>query len=139
MKWVFGLSVLAFVVLAVAQVDPTVCSRVLKTIPNSYIIVFKKGLLPEVAAQCREWVKSLHQLAEQSREALQFPGNSNPLRGLIHTYEIGDMVGYSGQFADDVIQQVRQSPNVSSITQLPTPPLVNLAPVPRLRTSMPLP
>lgn len=96
---------------------PIVSSSISKTIANSYIVVFKDHVKPSSAAEHHDWVQSLHLSSEQSRTELrkrsQIPFVTDIFEGLKHTYTIGDLLGYSGHFDDEVIEQVRRHPDVS--------------------------
>ncbi|MCJ1399800.1 serine protease [Xylographa trunciseda] len=89
-------------------------------IPNSYMIVFKKDVNHQAASAHHEWVQMLHLSTEDSKMELrkksQIPMSSNIFEGLRHTYNIaGSLVGYSGHFDEDVIEQVRRHPDVAWI------------------------
>jgi cerevisin len=89
-----------------------------KEIPGSYIVVFKDHVKQVEAAAHHDWVQSLHLATEDSKAELrkrsQLPLMSELFEGLRHTYDIaGSLLGYSGHFDEDVIEQVRRHPDVS--------------------------
>ena len=88
-------------------------------IPNSYMVIFKKDVNHQAASAHHEWVQMLHLSTEDSKTELrrkfQIPMASDIFEGLRHTYNIaGSLVGYSGHFDQDVIEQVRRHPDVSA-------------------------
>ena len=98
---------------------PLLSSSNAKEIPNSYVIVFKKHVTHEAASQHHGWVQDLHYTSQNTKTELrkrdQFPFQDTVFEGLRHTYNIaGNLLGYSGHFDDDVIEQVRRHPDVRS-------------------------
>lgn len=96
---------------------PIYSSSNAEEIPNSYIVVFKKDLAVQAASNHHEWVQMLHLSSEDSKAELrkrsQIPMADDIFEGLRHTYNIaGGLLGYSGHFDDDVIEQVRRHPDV---------------------------
>ncbi|KAF1988711.1 hypothetical protein K402DRAFT_391425 [Aulographum hederae CBS 113979] len=99
---------------------PIVSSANAKEIPNSYIVVFKKHVKHADALSHHDWVQSLHLSSQEARTDLkkrsQFPLMDEVFEGLKHTYNIaGGLVGYSGHFDEDTIEQVRRHPDVEYI------------------------
>ena len=89
-----------------------------KTIPGSYIVVFRDHVTHADAAAHQDWVQMLHLATEDSKTELrkrsQVPFVTEMFNGLRHTYNIaGSLLGYSGHFDDEVIEQVRRHPDVS--------------------------
>ncbi|KAI9828210.1 MAG: hypothetical protein M1819_004597 [Sarea resinae] len=89
-------------------------------VPDSYIVVFKKHVSHESAASHHDWVQELHLSTEKTKSELrkrsQLPLVTDAFQGLRHTYNIaGGLVGYSGHFDEDVIEQVRRHPDVDYI------------------------
>lgn len=127
-----SLSFLALPLLAVASpmlkttvfdesIAPLLSSENAKHIPDSYIIVLKKHVTQSLAAQHHDWVSELHTTVQNKKMALakrsQFPFVDNIFEGLKHTYNIaGSVMGYSGHFDEDVIEQIRKHPDVSRPT-----------------------
>jgi hypothetical protein len=97
---------------------PLLSSSNAKEVPNSYVIVFKKHVTHEAANKHHSWVQDLHYTTQNTKTELrkrdQFPFQDTVFEGLRHTYNIaGNLLGYSGHFDDDVIEQVRRHPDVS--------------------------
>jgi cerevisin len=101
-------------------VAPLLSTSNAETVPDSYIVVFKKHVTPDSADDHHGWVKNIHFESQNARTELrkrsQFPMIADDIfEGLKHTYNIaGDFLGYSGHFDDSVIEQVRRHPDVSS-------------------------
>ena len=128
MKGLFSLSYALFPLLVCSSpilVDtihngaaPIESSSNAKTIPGSYIIVFKDHVTHTEAAVHHDWVQMLHLATEDSKTELrkrsQLPFVTETFEGLRHTYNIaGSLLGYSGHFDEEVIEQVRRHPDVS--------------------------
>ena len=101
---------------------PVLSSVNAREVPNSYIVVFKKHVDQGVATAHYDWVGDVHLSSIQSRTELrkrsQFPFQDEVFQGLRHTYNIaGQMLGYSGHFDDDVLEQIRRHPDVSLIAR----------------------
>lgn len=97
---------------------PLLSSSNAKELPNSYIVVFKKHVTHKAANIHHNWVQDLHYTTQNAKTELrkrgQFPIQDTVFEGLRHTYNIaGNLLGYSGHFDDDVIEQVRRHPDVS--------------------------
>jgi cerevisin len=97
---------------------PILSSAGAEEIPNSYIIKFKKHVTDASASSHHSWIQKIHGAREDERLELrkrsQFPMADDVFRGLKHTYKISsDFLGYSGQFDDSVIEEVRNHPDVS--------------------------
>ncbi|KAJ9645837.1 proteinase B [Coniosporium tulheliwenetii] len=94
-----------------------------KEVPNSYIVVFKKHVKHTDAAKHHDWVQTLHLSSQDARSELrkrsQLPMASDVFEGLKHTYNIaGALLGYSGHFDDETIEQVRRHPDPVLLTSL---------------------
>ena len=89
-----------------------------KEIADNYIIVFKKHVTEKHAADHHSWVQDVH-LDVQTRKTELKKRSQTPMvdeiySGLKHTYNIaGSLLGYSGHFDEDVIEQIRRHPDVS--------------------------
>ena len=138
MKGLFGLALLPLLASSSPIVVGTIhngaapihSSSNAEVIPNSYMVVFKNDVTHQAASAHHEWVQMLHLSTEDSKAELrkksQIPMASDIFEGLRHTYNIaGGLLGYSGHFDEDVIEQVRRHPDVSSpnviIAYLPNP------------------
>ncbi|KAJ9625691.1 proteinase B [Taxawa tesnikishii (nom. ined.)] len=99
---------------------PVISSVNAKEIPDSYLVVFKKHVTQNLAAEHHDWVQDLHLNVQNTKTELrkrsQLPMVDNVFQGLKHTYNIGgSLMGYSGHFDEDVIEQVRRHPDVEYI------------------------
>jgi cerevisin len=99
---------------------PILSSTNAQEIPDSYIVVFKKHVTTEAAVRHHDWVRDMHTSSEDRRTELrkrsQFPFQDTVYQGLKHTYDIaGDFLGYSGHFDENVIEQVRNNPDVNCV------------------------
>ena len=100
------------------EVAPLLSSSNSKEVADSYIVVFKKDVSQASAAAHHSWVQDLHLESENTKSELrkrsQIPMSADIFGGLRHTYDIaGSLLGYSGHFAEDVIERVRKHPDVS--------------------------
>ncbi|KAF2154704.1 vacuolar serine protease [Myriangium duriaei CBS 260.36] len=126
-----ALSLLAMPLLAAASpmlkttvfddsVAPLLSSENAKHIPDSYIVVLKKHVTHSLAAEHHEWVNEVHLAVQNKKRSVskrsQFPVVDSIFGGLKHTYNIaGSVMGYSGHFDEDVIEQIRKHPDVEFI------------------------
>ena len=98
---------------------PILSSTNAETIPDAYIIKFKKHVSGSSASDHHSWVQEIHSSREQERVELrkkrsQFPIVDDVFNGLKHTYKVGEhFMGYSGHFDESVIEQIRRHPDVS--------------------------
>lgn len=130
MKGFLGLSAAAVVAASPVVVDsihndaaPIISSANAKEIPNSYMIKFKKHVTTNLAADHHDWVQDLHFSTQSAKTELrkrsQTPMVDEIFHGLKHTYNIaGSLLGYSGHFDEETIEQIRRHPDVSP----PSPP-----------------
>lgn len=100
------------------EAAPVISSVNSKEIPDSYIVVFKDHVSHRGAASHHTWIQELHASSESTRAELrkrsQIPFLETTYNGLKHTYNIaGGLLGYSGHFGDDVLEQIRRHPDVS--------------------------
>lgn len=136
MKGFLGLSLLP--VLAAASpvvVDsihngfaPVLSSTNAQEVPDSYIVVFKKHVSSESAAAHHSWVQDIHE-SQTARTELKkrdlFGLDSQVFNGMKNTFDVaGSLMGYSGHFHEDVIEQVRRHPDVSITYQPPQPRII---------------
>ena len=132
MKVVLGLTSLAALVTASPvlldsshkDAAPILSSANAKEIADSYLIVFKKHVSDKHAAIHHSWVQDTHLRVQDAKTELkkrsQTPLTDNIFGGLKHTYNIaGSLLGYSGHFDEDVIEQIRRHPDVSLIHHSP--------------------
>jgi len=95
---------------------PVLSSTNGKEIPNSYMVVFKKHVKHQHAKDHHEWVQSIHTKSQERMELRKrsFPDSFELFNGLKHTYDIvGGMMGYSGHFDDETLEEIRRHPDVS--------------------------
>ncbi|KAL8647283.1 MAG: hypothetical protein Q9210_005649 [Variospora velana] len=94
---------------------PVLSSTQAQQIPDSYIVVFKKHVSHTAATAHHSWVQDQHvEIAKTKRELSK--RSLTTFGGLKHTYNIpGGLLGYSGHFDEDVIEQVRRHPDVEYI------------------------
>jgi cerevisin len=124
-------SVLSFALPLLAAASPVVVSSIHKDaapilssmnaeeIPGSYIVKFKSHVKHTDAADHHSWVQDLHTSTQQTKMDLkkrsQSPFVDELFEGLKHTYNIaGGLMGYSGHFDDETIEQIRRHPDVST-------------------------
>jgi len=90
-----------------------------KTIPDSYMVVFKKHVTDAHAQAHHSWVQDVHSKNQEYRTELkkrdQMSFQEEIFQGLKHTYNIPGLMGYAGHFDEDVIEQVRRHPDVEYI------------------------
>ena len=96
---------------------PILSSVDAKEIPNSYMVVFKNHVRHDHAAAHHNWVQDLHTASQNERLELrkrsQFPFVDEVYEGLKHTFHIPNgLLGYSGHFDENVIEQIRRHPDV---------------------------
>lgn len=94
-----------------------------EVVSDHYIVKFKDHVTSSGADEHHSWIQNIHGSKEEQRMDLrkrgQIPIGSDAFDGLKHTYEIGkDFLGYSGHFHEDVIEQVRNHPDVSGFSSL---------------------
>lgn len=123
MKGLFGLllpvlaaATPAFIGTIHREAAPILSSTNAQEVPDSYIVVFKKHTTVPTAAAHHMWVQRLHQTSLKKR---QFPFQGGVLSGLKHTFDFGGaLLGYTGHFDNEVIEQVRRHPDVSAQKQV---------------------
>ncbi|KKA27603.1 hypothetical protein TD95_001439 [Thielaviopsis punctulata] len=88
-----------------------------ETVPNSYIIKFKKHVDGKAASTHHSWVQQLHEEGEEKRVELRRRGTEfGVLSGLKHTFKIGETFqGYAGQFDEELVEKLRRHPDVEYI------------------------
>lgn len=124
MKGFLGLSLLPLLVSASPVVvdsihnnaAPILSSMTSQEVPDSYIVVFKKHVSAESAAAHHSWVQDIHSSQFERTELRKrslFGVGDNLFGGLKDTFNVaGSLLGYSGHFNEDVIEQVRRHPDV---------------------------
>lgn len=96
---------------------PVLSSSTSQSIPDSYIVVFKKDVSHSAAAEHHEWVQEQHTGCMKAKRDLHKRSQTPfvDFSGLKHTYNIaGALLGYSGHFDEEVIERVRRHPDVST-------------------------
>lgn len=130
MKGIFGLSLLPLLVAASPVVvdsihngaAPILSSTNAKEVPDSYIVVFKKHVDPVAASAHHSWVQDIHEQKSVGRAdlkkrflGLEFGFGEEIYNGLKDTFNIaGSLMGYSGHFHEDTIEEIRKHPDVST-------------------------
>ncbi|KAF1953423.1 hypothetical protein CC80DRAFT_148861 [Byssothecium circinans] len=99
---------------------PVLSSVHAEEVPNSYMVVFKKHVKQHHAKEHHSWVQSVHTKSNDERMELrkrsQLPLTTDVFEGLKHTYDIvGSLMGYSGHFDDETVEQIRRHPDVDYI------------------------
>jgi cerevisin len=100
------------------EAAPIISASNAKEIADNYMIKFKTHVTQNLAAEHHGWVQGLHEQAQVAKTELrkrsQTPMVDDIFSGLKHTYNIGgSLMGYSGHFDEDVIEQIRRHPDVS--------------------------
>lgn len=90
------------------------------SIPGAYIIKFKDHVDTNKAKSHHAWVEDIHNGGEDERLELRkrssIPSLDDVFAGMKHTFDLGDKFkGYAGHFHDDVIEQIRNHPDVEMI------------------------
>ncbi|BFZ54836.1 proteinase B [Savitreella phatthalungensis] len=103
-----------------AAVDeaPLVTAYDAETIDHHYIVVFKDHVRNADAAEHHQWVQSLHASSLEKRDlsVADFHVNWDVITGLKHVYsDLVGFAGYSGAFTDEVVAELRKSPDVDFI------------------------
>lgn len=99
---------------------PILSSMNSQEVPDSYIVVFKKHVDTSAAAAHHSWVQDIHttqngRMELKKRSYFGFFDDSEAYLGMKHTFNVaGSLMGYAGHFHEDVIEQVRRHPDVSS-------------------------
>jgi cerevisin len=86
------------------QVTPLLSSETAAHIPDHYIVMLRKDISAELVAQHHNWLSTV----------LALNPNVTPETDTVHhVYEMGDgLRGYAGKFQPEVIETIRQSPEV---------------------------
>ena len=127
MKGILGLALAAAASASPVLLDstnnaaPVLSAQNAVEIPNSYMVMFKDHVTQNLAAAHRDWVHNVHTTTQNRKLELkkrsQSPIVDDIFHGLKHTYNIaGGLLGYSGHFDEDVIEQIRRHPDVSDMT-----------------------
>ena len=101
------------------EAAPVISSSTAEEVPNSYIIKFKDHVDASKADRHHGWIQSIHDASNDDQLELRKRGVSDIFTGMKHTYNIGDFRGYAGHFDDDVIEQIRNHPDVSPRSIVP--------------------
>ncbi|CAN8100425.1 unnamed protein product [Discula destructiva] len=131
-----GLAALSFAACAAAAAVPSFSTETVhsdavpilssvnaETIPNRYIVKFKKHVTDKHAKDHHVWLNAVQSASQETREMelrkrSQFPLADQVFDGLKHTYSIGSgFVGYAGHFDDNTIEEIRRHPDVEAIEQ----------------------
>lgn len=126
MRGILGLSLLPLLVAASplretsihGDAAPVLSAANADEIADNYIVVFKKHVNHNSAVEHHSWVNDLHVKTEQYKMDLKkkrsISSVDDVFGGLKHTYNIaGSLLGYSGHFDAEVIEEIRRHPDVS--------------------------
>lgn len=98
---------------------PILSSSNSKHIPDSYMVIFKDHVSKKAADDHHSWVQDIHLTTQNTKGELKkrgaFSFQETIFQGLKHTYQMPGLLGYSGHFDEDVIEQVRRHPDVSNL------------------------
>ncbi|KAH7115899.1 peptidase S8/S53 domain-containing protein [Dendryphion nanum] len=102
------------------EAAPVLSSTHAEEVPDSYMVVFKKHVKHNDAKNHHAWIQSVHTKSNGERMELrkrsQLPLQTEIFDGLKHTYNIvGGMMGYSGHFDEETLEQIRRHPDVDYI------------------------
>ena len=89
-----------------------------ETIANNYMIIFKSHVTDAGAKAHHSWVQDIHEkqaMRTELKKRDQISLQDEIFQGLKHTYSIPGLMGYSGHFDEDTIEQVRRHPDVEYI------------------------
>lgn len=100
------------------EAAPLLTSVNSKEIPDSYIVVFKDHVNQKAASLHHDWVQDVHLTVQDQKNELRkrslLPYVNDVFTGMKHTFHIPNgLIGYSGHFDEDVIEQIRRHPDVS--------------------------
>ncbi|KAK5170309.1 proteinase B [Saxophila tyrrhenica] len=103
-----------------ADAAPIVSAQNAVEIADSYLIKFKDHVTQSLAAAHHDWVDDLHTSNQARKTELkkrsQEPFLDELYAGLKHTYNIaGSLMGYSGHFDEETIEQIRRHPDIAYI------------------------
>jgi cerevisin len=97
-------------------------------IPDSYIVVFKKGLDSEKVDAHHTWIQSAHASSHKKRSQIPLGGkpsgsflhtvldDAKDLLGFKHSFDIpGALKGYSGSFDEATLDLIRSHPDVDYV------------------------
>ncbi|KAK5083372.1 proteinase B [Exophiala xenobiotica] len=87
-------------------------------IANNYMIVFKDHVTDAGAKAHQSWVQDVHEkqvMKTELKKRDQISFQEEIYQGLKHTYSMPGLMGYSGHFDEDTIEQVRRHPDVEYI------------------------
>ena len=87
-------------------------------IADNYMVIFKSHVTDAGAKSHQSWVQDVHEkqvMKTELKKRGQVSFQEELYQGLKHTYSIPGMLGYSGHFDEDTIEQVRRHPDVEYI------------------------
>lgn len=96
-------------------------------VPNGYIVVFKDHVRNNDLDHHTSWVATQHHKSLKKRSQIplfkdgKVDEELETLTGLKHTFNLGGLLGYAGNFGEDVVESIRKHPDVSN-TNTRTPP-----------------
>lgn len=95
-----------------------------ESVPHKYIVVLKPGISADQVLFHHEWVAAEHAQAVGGLDpthsfwtALEEHHSSQKQGGLLHSFAINDIVGYSGFFLESTVDLIRRNPLVQFVEQ----------------------
>lgn len=82
-------------------------------IPNSYIVVMKEDIAPEVISRHETWVSNSSVIARR----LMKRGRRRSLAGLRRRYRLGKLKGYTGEFDSQTVEEIKARPEVAFVEE----------------------
>ena len=95
---------------------PLISSPDAETIPDKYIVVFKTDVAVDKIS-CHH--NHINDLLFDERKKFKRGFMNELISGIEHVYNLDGFQGYSGRFSADVLNNIRQSDDVSTITMYP--------------------
>lgn len=90
-------------------------------VPNGYIVVFKDHVRNNDLDHHTSWVATQHHKSLKKRSQIplfkdgKVDEELETLTGLKHTFNLGGLLGYAGNFGEDVVESIRKHPDVAYV------------------------
>ena len=98
-----------------APLAPLISSSDAEIIPDKYIVVFKTDITADKIS-CHH--NHINDLLFDERKKFKRGFMNELISGIEHVYNLDGFQGYSGRFSADVLNNIRQSDDVSTITMM---------------------